>query len=73
MLFRSQEIETSESDGEAEGTMQRRATIATQPEEELMEIIRREMSRPRVEKATTSRESTGPSFNLPFKDYQASI
>ncbi|KAJ5242672.1 uncharacterized protein N7469_000999 [Penicillium citrinum] len=67
-VHEEQETEKSESGEEAEGSMQRRATVATQPEEELMEIIRREMSRPRVEKTTTSRESTGPSFNLPFKD-----
>ncbi|KAJ5098228.1 hypothetical protein N7532_005229 [Penicillium argentinense] len=63
------ESETSETDPEAGGAMQRRTTVATQADqEEIMEIIRREMSRPRVEKATTSRENNGPCFDLPFSD-----
>ncbi|KAJ5397946.1 hypothetical protein N7509_006059 [Penicillium cosmopolitanum] len=65
-----EEIETSETDqegGEA-APRQRRGTATTQPDEELMEMIRREISRPQAERVPTSRESTGPCFNLPFKE-----
>lgn len=66
-----EEVETSETDQEAgEAPRLRRGTTATQPDEELMEMIRREISRPKVERVPTSRESTGPSFNLPFKEKQ---
>lgn len=63
------ETEISETDQEAGATTtQRRGTVATQPDDELMEIIRQEMSRPRIEKMSTSRDNTGPSFDLPFND-----
>jgi hypothetical protein len=64
-----EEVETSETGQEAgEAPRPRRGTTATQPDEELSEMIRREMSRPKVERVPTSRGSTGPCFNLPFKE-----
>ncbi|KAL2859244.1 hypothetical protein BJX68DRAFT_276639 [Aspergillus pseudodeflectus] len=64
-----EEVETSETVREAgEAPRQRRGTTATQPDEELSEMIRREMSRPKVDRVATSRGSTGPCFNLPFKE-----
>lgn len=63
------EVETSETEQEGgEAPRQRRGTVTTQPDEEIMEMIRQEMSRTKVERVPTSRENTGPSFNLPFKE-----
>ncbi|KAJ5938074.1 hypothetical protein N7454_004416 [Penicillium verhagenii] len=62
------EGETPINEPEEAATLQRRGTVTTMAEqEELVEIIRREMSRP-AERATTSRDNTGPSFYLPFKE-----
>lgn len=64
--------ETSTSQGsdmeqEARASMRRRATItAIEGQEELTSMIRREMSRQGLEKTTSSRENTGPCFDLPF-------
>lgn len=55
----------SESDRD-EGDRGRRGTTATMPEKgEMMDIIRREMSRPR-EETSTGRTNNGPCFDLPF-------
>ncbi|KAJ5717310.1 hypothetical protein N7488_002956 [Penicillium malachiteum] len=59
------ESEISGSGLERSSTLQRRATVATlEDQEEIANIIRRELSRP--ERTITSRENTGPSFSLPF-------
>jgi hypothetical protein len=64
----TQESGTSDTDQEGAGSMQRRDSINTiRDQEELADIIRREMSRPKVEGPEDSRNSTGPSFSLPFK------
>ncbi|KAJ5553487.1 hypothetical protein N7494_002865 [Penicillium frequentans] len=61
------EGETPLNEPEEGAAMQRRGTVSTMEEqEELADIIRRELSRP-AERAETSRENTGPSFYLPFK------
>jgi hypothetical protein len=68
-LEAAQEGETSDTDHEDTGTMQRIGTINTVTnQEELAENIRRVMSRPKVEGRDDSRNSVGPSFALPFKD-----
>ncbi|KAJ5874867.1 uncharacterized protein N7529_003297 [Penicillium soppii] len=60
---------TSDTDNEETGSLQRRGTMGTiTDQEELAGIIRREMSRPRVEGPEDTRDSTGPSFSLPFKE-----
>ncbi|KAJ5455665.1 uncharacterized protein N7458_003929 [Penicillium daleae] len=61
--------ESRVSEGEPEeGARERRGTVTTIPDQgEVMEIIRREMSRPRVETAT-SRTNNGPCFDLPFSE-----
>jgi hypothetical protein len=62
-----QESRESESDHE-EGGRGRRGTAATiKDEEEMMDIIRREMSRPKAE-TSTSRTNNGPCFDLPFSE-----
>ncbi|KAJ5781254.1 hypothetical protein N7457_006414 [Penicillium paradoxum] len=61
--------ETSESENEGDGAIQRHGAvpaIADQPE--LMDIIRREIARPKTESTGTSRDITGPSFALAYKD-----
>ncbi|KAJ5817337.1 hypothetical protein N7447_009570 [Penicillium robsamsonii] len=69
----TQGSETSDS-GNGEGVdmqRQRRGTVTTlreQDQVELANIIHREMSRPKVERPGTSRDSTGPSFALAYKD-----
>ena len=66
----SQETPTSQgSDMEQEtrASMRRRATVtAIEGQDELTSMIRREMSRPGLEKITSSRENAGPCFDLPF-------
>ncbi|KAJ5971475.1 uncharacterized protein N7479_001393 [Penicillium vulpinum] len=62
---------TSDSGDQEENAMQRRATettIKSQEQADLADIIHREMSRPRTERQDTRRESTGPSFSLPYRD-----
>lgn len=61
-----QESETREREIER-GAIQRRATGPTWTgREEVMEIIRRELSRPREDRPLTSRNSNGLCFDLPF-------
>ncbi|KAJ5658613.1 uncharacterized protein N7484_002262 [Penicillium longicatenatum] len=61
------EGETPLNEPEEGAAMQRRGTVNTLEEkEELVGIIRRELSRP-AERAESSRENTGPSFYLPYK------
>ncbi|KAJ5676875.1 uncharacterized protein N7477_002508 [Penicillium maclennaniae] len=66
----SQETPTSQgSDMEQEpgALMRRRATVtAIESQDELANMIRREMSRPGLEKVTSSRDNAGPCFDLPF-------
>jgi hypothetical protein len=62
-----QESRASRSEREEEAR-ERRGTTATIPDEgEMMDIIRREMSRPRAE-ASTSRTNNGPCFDLPYSE-----
>lgn len=59
--------ETPINEPEDGAAMQRRGTASTlEEQEELVDIIRRELSRP-AERAASSRENTGPSFHLPFR------
>lgn len=59
----------SDTDQAGAGATQRRGTVATiTDQDELAEIIRREMSRPMVGEPEDRRDTTGPSFSLPFKD-----
>ncbi|KAJ5833354.1 hypothetical protein N7474_001665 [Penicillium riverlandense] len=61
--------ETLGSETEQEGTtaMPRRGTVTTlEDQEELASRIRREISRPEVDRVVTSRESMGPCFDLAF-------
>lgn len=52
------------------GTLEMRRTVTSLPdEEEVMDIIRREMSRPRTgTEMSTIRTNNGPVFDLPFSD-----
>ena len=60
---------TSDTDYQGDGARRRRGTVATiTDQEDLVGIIRREMSRPKVEGPEDSRDSTGPCFSLPYKD-----
>ena len=61
--------ESRVSEGEPEeGARERRGTVTAMPDEgEVMDIIRREMSRPRAE-TSTSRTNNGPCFDLPFSE-----
>lgn len=58
--------ETSDSEDESR-RMQRRGTGTTADEADLANIISREMSRPKVDRPETGRDSTGPSFALAYK------
>ncbi|KAJ6120815.1 hypothetical protein N7523_005095 [Penicillium sp. IBT 18751x] len=66
----SQETPTSQGsdmDQEPGASMRRRATVtAIEGQDELANMIRREMSRPGLEKVASSRENAGPCFDLPF-------
>ncbi|KAJ5180634.1 hypothetical protein N7492_003844 [Penicillium capsulatum] len=48
------------------GVLQRSDTVATIDNEHVVDMIRREMSRPAIERTATSRQSIGPAFDLPF-------
>lgn len=63
------ESRVSESELEG-GAMERRGTVTSIPDQgEVMDIIRREMSRPRTRTETsTSRTNNGPCFDLPFSE-----
>ncbi|KAJ5157670.1 uncharacterized protein N7482_008770 [Penicillium canariense] len=63
----SQETGTPDSELEERG-VQRRGTLTAIPNEgEVMEAIRREMSRPKTE-TSTGRTNNGPCFDLPYGD-----
>ncbi|KAJ5147103.1 hypothetical protein N7526_000455 [Penicillium atrosanguineum] len=66
----SQETPTSQAsdmEQETRASIRRRATItAIEDQDELAHMIRREMSRPGLEKIMSSRENAGPCFDLPF-------
>jgi hypothetical protein len=57
----------SETENEEEVGRPRRATVTTMDQDQLVDIIRREMSKPEAEKSD-ARDHTGPSFALPYKD-----
>ncbi|KAJ5619387.1 hypothetical protein N7510_003371 [Penicillium lagena] len=57
----------SETEQEEMTDRQRRGTVTTlEDQEELASRIRRDMSRPEVDRAVTRRESVGPCFNMAF-------
>lgn len=66
----SQEIptsQTSDTEQEARVPVSRRATVTTiEGQDELAGMIRREMTRPGLEKVASSRDNAGPCFDLPF-------
>ncbi|KAJ5766082.1 uncharacterized protein N7511_003698 [Penicillium nucicola] len=63
-----QESGTSDTDNEEGAVRPRRGTVTTMAEQEdLVNIIRREISKPQMDKSD-GRDLTGPSFALPYKD-----
>jgi Protein of unknown function (DUF3533). len=57
----------SDMEQEIRSSMRRRATVtAIEGQDELANMIRREMSRPGLEKVTSGKENAGPCFDLPF-------
>ncbi|CAG7928984.1 unnamed protein product [Penicillium olsonii] len=72
-LVRQETLQDVDSASDAESQIPsqrpRRGTVdTTKDQEDLVGIIRREMSRPNVESSEDRRSTTGPSFSLPFKD-----
>ncbi|KAJ6127864.1 hypothetical protein N7471_009081 [Penicillium samsonianum] len=64
----AEESETSDSEDVERGAMQRQGTVtSTRDQAQLVNIISREMSRSKVEKPDTGRDSTGPSFALAYR------
>ncbi|KAJ5238124.1 hypothetical protein N7489_008215 [Penicillium chrysogenum] len=64
-----QESETSETESDEGRDIQRQDTATSITHQaELANIISREMSRSRVERPDTSRDSTGPSFALAYRE-----
>ncbi|KAJ5306940.1 hypothetical protein PENANT_c003G05850 [Penicillium antarcticum] len=63
-----QESRTADTENEERPARPRRETVTTMADqEELVDILRREISKPQAEKSD-GRDSTGPSFALPYKD-----
>ncbi|CAI7591838.1 unnamed protein product [Penicillium glandicola] len=64
-----QESGTSDTESEDGEAIQRRRTATTlRDQAELASIVSREMSRSKAERPDTSRDNTGPSFALAYKD-----
>ncbi|KAJ5698772.1 hypothetical protein N7462_000777 [Penicillium macrosclerotiorum] len=62
------EIATSGSEQDETQRPRRGTVTSLADQEEVMGIIRREMSRPKTEKGSTSRNNDGPCFDLPYND-----
>ncbi|CAG8941084.1 unnamed protein product [Penicillium salamii] len=65
----AEDSRSSNEEQETPDARPRRGTVTTiKDQEELVDIIRREMSRPTVESREDRRSTTGPSFSLPFTE-----
>ncbi|KAI3293316.1 hypothetical protein DTO002I6_4967 [Penicillium roqueforti] len=60
---------TSDSEDEQRAALERRDTVTSPSEqEELTNIIHREMTRPDIDRTSSRKDSTGPSFPLAYRD-----
>ncbi|KAI2696842.1 hypothetical protein DTO012A9_4052 [Penicillium roqueforti] len=60
---------TSDSEDERRAALERRDTVTSPSEqEELTNIIHREMTRPDIDRTSSRKDSTGPSFPLAYRD-----